>query len=102
MTVGIFLALVVVSLVNTLTIPDQPKVTKADKCENCTPKDCSPISKCAECSVCFKTKELAKCGGMMNIYGRCGGGMQCHVRHPNSHENRIMMPGEKIGRCEKG
>ena len=101
MTVGIFLALVIVSLVNALTIPDQPKVPKAGTCENCTAKDCSSISKCADCDVCLKT-ELAKCGGMMNIYGQCGGGMQCHVRHPNSHENRIMMPDEKIGRCENG
>lgn len=100
-------ALFAVSLVTVASIPRPQKA-----CGSCAQQICLPVLGCEDgypgkdscncCDTCIKTKELVPCGGIMNMLGECGNDMMCHVRHPNSHENRDMMPGQKIGRCEKG
>ena len=112
MIVTLILAVFAVTSVTAARIPKPPGVPEVGKCEECATKMCIPVMGCKDgnigkdscncCDVCIKTKELAKCGGIMDIHGECGNNMVCHVRHPNSHENRQMMPGSKIGRCEKG
>ena len=112
MQLTLLLALYAVTLVTAGRIPIQPDVTKSNKCDECSYQICFPVIGCKDgyigkdscncCDTCIKTKQLSKCGGIMNIHGQCGSDLVCNIRHPNSHENTPMMPGQKIGRCEKG
>ena len=112
MTVKLLFPVFAVSLVTALRIPPPPDLPKPDRCGLCAPWNCFPIMSCQGgyigkdscncCNVCIKTEELSRCGGSLNVLGLCGNDMFCHVRHPNSHENRGLMPDSKIGRCEKG